>query len=629
MLDATDIVRLIGDHLTLKPKGREYVGLCPFHNDRKPSMYVVPAKGIFHCFACGAGGNAFDFVMRYHGMDFREALKFLAEKAGVELTPWRPAGPGGVQPAGPEAGGAGVGKAELLEANQFACDFFRAVLNHPEHGRLGRDLVARRGLSPDMVEAFGIGVAPDRWDGLLQTLGAKGRAIEPFVAAGLLKAREGGGHYDALRNRLIFTIHDQLGRPIAFGGRRVNDEDEPKYLNSPETLLFNKSSTLFGLHRAFRAMQAKRQAIVCEGYVDAISCHQHGFAHAVATLGTALTPRHASILRRSCDEVVLLFDGDEAGQTAADRALEVFFLEPIDVKVCVLPDGLDPDDLLRQEGGPERFAACLERAQDALSYRFERLARRLDESGKGETSAARARMLEEYLARLVELGLHDLPPLRKQLMLRRVARLARVDERVIAASLPERRAPARPAADAATAPEANGAPDGPDLTSGYGPGVSFTPKSPAEHALACLLAEPKLIAEFPEDSRDVVDECAYDSPRISGVAEHVAMLVAGSVPMPSGSILHSFEDSASRQAATAFASEIDRITEGKPERIRQHWSACVREVRRVQQLRERESSTPSDAGEVSRRLASLTAQHQQLGGNRRTLPKPNPRASGP
>ncbi|MEO1130841.1 MAG: DNA primase, partial [Planctomycetota bacterium] len=270
VLESTDIAGLIGEHLALRARGREYIGLCPFHDDHKPSMYVVPHKQIFHCFSCGAGGNAIDFVMKYHGMDFREALRFLADRAGIELTPWKGGGGTASEESAQESG---VDRDALAQANAFALSFFRSVLRHAEHGRSARELIAKRGISDEMVETFQIGAAPDRWDGLAQTIQSKGLDAEPFVAAGLLKRREtAGGVYDAFRNRLIFPILDQGGRAIAFGGRRLNDEEEPKYLNSSENALFHKSKSLFGLRQGVRAMQGERTAIVTEGYTDVISC---------------------------------------------------------------------------------------------------------------------------------------------------------------------------------------------------------------------------------------------------------------------------------------------------------------------------------------------------------------------
>ncbi len=518
VLDATDIVRLVADHVALKPKGREYVGLCPFHNDRNPSMYVVPAKQIFHCFVCGAGGSSIDFVMRHHGMSYGEALRYLAERAGIELTPWKPARRGGGVGAG--TGGdegmeedIGVSREALAGANRFALDFFRAILRHPEHGASARAVVQQRGIAPEIAEKFQIGAAPDRWDGLLKTIESRGLDPAPFVAAGLLKSREGGGLYDALRNRLIFPILDQLGRPIAFGGRKIKPEDEPKYLNSPETELFKKGSTLFALPQAYKAIQHERCAIITEGYTDAMACHQAGFENVVATLGTALTPRHAGVLRRLCDRVVLLFDADEAGQNAADRALEVFFKETLDVQVMSLPGGKDPDEVLKCEGGADVFRAQLARAQDMLDFRFARKAAQLRARGGMPGSAAHTRMVEEDLARLLDLGLNEVSPIRRHAIVKRYAAMVNVPERTILETLERRRGPVlrrEPDEDASSRAASPAA-----------------PRSAGEEVIACLLARPALSRGREEEALAAVDTVLETGPEPA--LEHVARWVASAL----------------------------------------------------------------------------------------------------
>ncbi|MCK4873652.1 MAG: DNA primase, partial [Phycisphaerales bacterium] len=435
VLDSTDIVDLIGEHLTLTPKGREFVGICPFHDDHKPSMWVVPHKQIYHCFSCGAGGNAFDFMMNYHKMGFVDALKALADRAGITLTPFTPRRPGAPTDAalidGQPDAESQFTAGELAAANAAALDFFRVILRHPEHGTTARDILAGRGIPDDMAERFMIGAAPDRWDGLRLTLSKKGYSDELLHAAGLIIPKQDqSGYYDGFRNRLMFPIHDQIGRVVAFGGRRIKPDDEPKYRNSPETAIFDKSATLYGLHQARRAVIDNRVMIVTEGYTDVIACHQAGIENVVATLGTALTARHARVLKRMCDTVILLFDGDEAGQRAADRALEVFFAEPIDVKIAVLPDNLDPDELLKQEDGRARFDAAIAGAVDALAYHGRRLR---DKIQAIESTSGQTQLVERELERLVELGLNRVAPLRRGVILRDLASILGVEEAAVLA----------------------------------------------------------------------------------------------------------------------------------------------------------------------------------------------------
>jgi DNA primase len=298
--DATDLVRLIGEHVPLKPRGREHVGLCPFHDDHSPSMAVVTHKGnaFYKCHACGAGGDAFDFVQNYHKMDFAEALRFLADRAGITLTPRPSPGQRSASGEADEHDGRTVARSSIREANAFAAAFFRKVLQHPEAGSVGRELIDKRGISAEMAEQFMLGYAPDSWDKLLATITRKGMSVEPFAAAGLLKPRKtGDGFYDAFRHRLIFPITSEVGQPIAFGARAIKADDEPKYLNSAESSVFQKSRTLYGLHQAKRSIIDSRTAVITEGYTDVIACHQAGFTNVVGTLGTALTREHARLSR--------------------------------------------------------------------------------------------------------------------------------------------------------------------------------------------------------------------------------------------------------------------------------------------------------------------------------------------
>ncbi|MEM7229851.1 MAG: DNA primase [Planctomycetota bacterium] len=405
--EATDLVKLIGEHVALQSRGREWVGVCPFHDDHRPSMAVVTHKdqAFYKCHSCGAGGDAFTFVMEFHQMGFREALEYLADRAGITLT--RDQAP----PSSPDDP-ASIPREALRKANAYAAAFYVEQLHDEAAGAIARETLAERDITEDMIERFQIGVAPDAWDGFLSRIAHKESSVRVAARAGLLRARNtGDGHYDTFRNRLIFPIHDDSGRPIAFGARRIKPDDEPKYLNSPESPIFQKSRTLYGMHQARRSMIDSRVAIVTEGYTDVIACHQHGITNVVGTLGTALTDDHARILNRVVDTVVLLFDGDEAGQRAADRGIEVFFQHPLNVRVCVLPDGADPDELLSRENGRAQFDAAIESAVDALPYAINRVRAQLDK----ETSlAGREKRLDAFLRDLARLGLARVDGVRKQ-----------------------------------------------------------------------------------------------------------------------------------------------------------------------------------------------------------------------
>jgi DNA primase len=432
---STDLVSLIGEHVALRPRGREFVGLCPFHDDRRPSLAVVTHKGnaFYKCHACGAAGDCFTFVMEYHKRSFPEALDYLAQRAGITLRPQSRAASNDQSAA----------RQSLRQANQLAMDFFRATLRHPQAGQAARSMIQQRRISDEMVGAFSIGAAPAQWDGLRNLIIKRGLDPAPFLAAGLLKPRkEGDGHYDSFRNRLIFPICDDLGQPIAFGGRQIDPADDPKYLNSAESPLFHKSSALYGIHVAKRAIIDSRQAIVVEGYVDAIACHQAGIGNVVATLGTALTREHARKLANLCESVVLVFDGDEAGQKAADRAVEVFFAEPVDVKIAVLPGQVDPDDLLKQPQGRTMFDQAVAAAVDALAFKVARFRRQLAEAG---SATAKSVALQQFLGELASLGFNQLQGVRKRLVLGELAAMLGLSEPDIEKAMPRSR-PASPRA---------------------------------------------------------------------------------------------------------------------------------------------------------------------------------------
>lgn len=569
--DASDIVRVVGEHVALKPKGREFVCLCPFHEDRNPSMCVVPGKQIFHCFVCGTGGDVFSFVQKYHSMGFREALEFLAQRAGIELTKFRPGGQGG-QGGGDGSGEdapTGITKADIIRANDAAQGFFRAILTHPEHGRAARELIERRGISPEMVERFGIGASPDRWDGLVVTIEKKGLNPKAFEAAGLLKNRDSGGRYDALRHRLIFPIHDQIGRVIAFGGRRIRDEDDPKYLNSPETPAFRKNTTLYGLAQAGRAIQQQRTAVLVEGYTDVVACQQAGVEHVVGTLGTALTIGHATVLRRLCDTVVLLFDGDEAGQKAADRAVEVLFNESIDIRVATLAgvtDAKDPDELLKSEGGAAVFAEAVSKSRELLAWKFDRLAASLSHAGP----AAVSRAIEEELERFSRLGLGKLTPVRRMQLVHLIAGATGLDERTILAQMQTGR-PGRAVEAGST-------------TQGDGDDGKQSPRaekaSARELILGCLLCDGDLWMTMTAEEKDRIRTDAYGWTGSQLVADAVQQAGWDGVPPGLDRVLGLIDPEGAMAAqAGAWAVSLQRVVEAQtgqnPERLRRLLGECL------------------------------------------------------
>lgn len=423
--EATDLVALIGEHVPLQPRGREHVGLCPFHDDRRPSFAVVTHKAaaFYKCHACGAAGDCFRFVQEHLGKDFGEALRFLAERASIELT-------------GADVGDDGdqrrARRTWLRKAMAAADAHFRSNLTDEKIGADARKAIADRGISDEMVERFGLGAAGDGWSTLKDAIAGDEMPAKVLLAAGLLKQRDDGHAWDAFRHRLMFPIMDETGQPIAFGGRILGEDESPKYLNSAEHDLFHKSRTLFGLHLARRAIMSNGRAIVTEGYTDVIACHQAGIEHVIGTLGTALTSEHARHLSRLCDVVILLFDGDEAGQRAAVRTVPIMLEHAVDVRICTLPGGCDPDDLLRQEDGVAQFHSAIESSVDGLEFLLDRLAQ---EAGAAEGLAGRQRVLETFMRTVASDGLRSLPTLRRAMVVGRLADLAGVAPAVISEML--------------------------------------------------------------------------------------------------------------------------------------------------------------------------------------------------
>ena len=350
---STDIVELIGSYLQLRRQGRGFVALCPWHNDKRPSLQVNPQRQSWKCWVCDVGGDAFSFVMQREGVDFREALQILADRAGIELTRNR-------QPKAPP--GSPQDKRTLYRAMQWAEEQFHSCLLHAGEAGPARDYLQKRSISAESMERFRLGFSPPGWSWLLDRARATEFSAQVLEAVGLCaRSEKTGGYYDRFRDRVLFPIRDLQSRPIAFGGRILPGEGEgkaAKYINSPETRLFSKSDNLYGLDVARDIVAKQREVVVVEGYTDTVIAHQFGVTNAVAVLGTALGPRHIQILRRFADRIVLVLDGDEAGRRRTNEILELFLAAQVDVRILTLPQGLDPADFLL-ESGAEAFQELL------------------------------------------------------------------------------------------------------------------------------------------------------------------------------------------------------------------------------------------------------------------------------
>ena len=383
--NAGDIVRLVSDYVPLKPAGSRLKGLCPFHHEKSPSFSVDPQMQLFYCFGCQAGGDAFKFVMLYEKIDFPESVEFLAKRWGVPLpkASYRPEDDA---------------RARILLMNEAAASFFGGQRLDPAHGKPARDYIAKRGVSDETAERFGLGYAPDSWDALLNVLAARGFTAPELQTAGLaIPRKDGSGQYDRFRHRVIFPIRDVSGRVVAFGGRSLGDS-EPKYLNSPETPAYVKGEHLYGLDVARDAIRREGFAILVEGYLDLIALHQAGFENAVASLGTALTPSQVKLLARYSERVVVSYDGDTAGINAAAKTLDLFLERGFDVRVAELPQGKDPDDFVKQQG-VAAYDALVRQAPSYLDFLVNRELRGRDLSLPEEKVAAINAILPK-LARL-------------------------------------------------------------------------------------------------------------------------------------------------------------------------------------------------------------------------------------
>ncbi|TET45524.1 DNA primase [candidate division TA06 bacterium] len=331
--EATDIVELLSEYISLKKAGKNYTALCPFHSEKKPSFYVSPERQVYHCFGCGAGGNVYTFLIEMEKLSFPEAVRLLAKKSGIRLKePDKTSGP----------------REAIYKANEWADDFFFETLAGKESGKRGRDYVKKRQFGKTLIEKFHLGYSPSSWDGLKSA--AKSKSEDVLVKAGLLVKSESGRTYDRFRDRLMFPIRNLSGRVVGFGGRSVGDST-PKYMNSPDTAVYRKGNILYGLWEAKQEIRKSGRAIMVEGYTDLLSLRSVGIEEVVASLGTALTDGQAKLLARYTEAVVILFDADTAGDEAAVRSLDILLEHGLDVSVVSLPGGYDPDSFAREKGG--------------------------------------------------------------------------------------------------------------------------------------------------------------------------------------------------------------------------------------------------------------------------------------
>ncbi len=456
------VADVVGETVALKRAGTVHKGLCPFHAEKTPSFIVTPDRETWHCFGCGEHGDIFTFLMRRDGLDFREALARLAEKAGVELSE--------------HSAREDRHRRRLREALEAAVAWYREVLLQAQQAARARAYLDERGLTAETLERFGIGYAPNTWEAMTKRLRAKGFTDAELIGAGLASPSTRGGVYDRFRGRIIIPIRDASGRAIGLGGRILPDAEGPKYLNSPATALFDKSRTLYGIDLAKGSIRREKLAVIVEGYTDVMAAHQAGFTNVVASLGTALTQGQVELANRYADAVALAYDVDLAGETATQRGL-LEELGPVVSKVRVIriPAGKDPDELIRTD--PDGWRRAVTEAAELLPYFLQRAA--------SEVDMRQAQGRSGYTRRMLDL-LRRLPDrVEQDSYVPQLAQLAGIDERVLRDELArgERPVPLRPVVDSTSAPE-----DGP-----------ITPLE--RQALTLLLLNPTLAGELDANER--------------------------------------------------------------------------------------------------------------------------------
>lgn len=406
--DRLSIVDVIGDYVALKRSGANYLGLCPFHAEKTPSFNVNPAREIFHCFGCGAGGDIFTFIMKIDGLSFPEALRKLAARAGVTLDE---------RPLTETEKRHKAEQDQQREIMLATAALYREQLTQRPEGAVARQYLLQREVAPEVSAAYGLGYAGETRDAVVRLLRAKRLPLELAAQLGIIRKGERGGWYDLLYNRLIFPIRNQHGQPIAFAGR-VLDNGLPKYINSPESPLYHKSSTLFGIDLAMRDIRQSGSAILVEGYFDHLALFQAGIRNVLATCGTALTDGHIQLLKRHAQRICLLFDGDSAGRKAAVRAMELCLEQSLPVYIISLPQNEDPDSFLRHHG-----AAAFQKRVDSARPAFEQFLSWLLTKTPADSVDRRVRLLDEIIPRYQRIS----DPVERDLYQKEICRLLGID----------------------------------------------------------------------------------------------------------------------------------------------------------------------------------------------------------
>jgi DNA primase len=414
-----DIVGFVSEYVTLQKAGRNFKGLCPFHTEKHPSFFVFPEQQSWHCFgACGTGGDIFSFIMKKEGIDFGQALRLLAQRGGVTLSPLE-------APSKAED----EKKERLFQINEAAVEYYHHLLSSTKAGEAARSYLARRKVIPEAIKEFRLGFSPDAWETIKNYLLGKGYTEKELIEAGLIIEKEEGGSYDRFRNRLMFPICDIQGRVTGFGAR-VLDDSLPKYINSPQTPIFDKSSSLYGIDKAKSAIRRKNLVIIVEGYMDVLTAHQHGWQNVVGSMGTSLTEKQVEGIKRLTNNITLALDADLAGEEATLRGKAILAYSNAEANVILLPPGKDPDEVIGED--PALWQKLVEQALPILDFAFQSVISKVDINKARDKSLA----VQKLLPSIGEIK----DPVQQSHYLKKLARELRIEESAIRAALRESKA---------------------------------------------------------------------------------------------------------------------------------------------------------------------------------------------
>jgi DNA primase len=604
---AVDIVDLVGSYVPLRRQGRNFVGLCPWHDDSRPSLQVNPERQSFKCWVCDYGGDVFSFVMRAEGMEFREALELLADKAGIVLRAPTHSASGTTPPADPAGD-----KRKLYALMAWAEEEYHRCLVASPEGEPGRRYLAERGIAPETARRFRLGFVPDRWDWLLER--AHGGQWSPALLerVGLVRRRElGGGYYDWFRGRVMFSIRDARGRPVAFGGRvlpQLADERAAKYINSPDTPLFSKSRELYGLDLARENFKSAGGAVVMEGYTDCLMAHQHGLTNCVAVLGTALGERHLQLLRRYTDSITLVLDGDEAGRRRTneivDTLLALFEKNDVELRILTLPQGVDPCDFITQHGS-DPFRQLLAQAVDALEHKFKAVTNGLDTLTDTHRASQAAEQMLGSLAQIRPAGggvsSHAL--LREEQMLSRIARKFHLPEDKLRSRLAALRREARRRQSVATPARAHSSETANQASFPRAAKFSELPAWERE-ILELLLLDPSLTSRIAA----VVAPAAFTTDAAREIFDACCRLADDHCRDDFGRVMAQFDDPHMKSLLV----QLDESSSAKSSADRERWLADLLEAYRRRQeeteQRARLAAARGDAGAAEHLLTQFCEQ---------------------